>query len=616
MKRIIIFLAVIAMSLSIAIGQQHISKTIYFNSDVHLLNKKNQNQLQKFGKQLENYSDYDITIVGHTDQDGNEDYNLKLSKNRALSVQNFFIEQGLESDQIQIGFEGEKKLAETDHSLSAKKLNRRVIIIANTYQFENSNELLSKLEDNNVTEKIIDPNFENKLELKKGTVIKIPANAFCLEDGTSVSENDIEINFKEAFDYLDMINLQLSTVTKDDILETGGMLYIEANQNGNKLRLKDNMMIDITYPIQDSKEDMELFYANENEDRMVWEAANQKVNIVQETPEKFMVQIPLDDLINYDFGELEKPTIDFDEMPRFPRPVKKAYPPSDRIYTTEKYKEVYDKYLVAKAKYEKDQESYDYRLQSWKSEVKLRKQKIRSHKRKLKKYYILKRCVYAVKVLDQRKSEASHEDLLNEVFGFLSETPAAIPFNEKYLIKMAFGNVTKDVKEQMGLAIFPSYDNHRDRSYDYCRNFNLVLGQKKDLILAKKYDLGYIDNLSVQKYAFRTSNLGWINCDRFTKLKDSQKTTFAVSNPSNEDKYFLVFKNQKSILQDSNDKGKVFRNIPKGEDVQLIGIRVINNKPYIASHEFKTGSIKKLEPQFKKSTMVAIKNTINNIASE
>jgi outer membrane usher protein len=78
---------------------------------------------------LETQPDYRIIIEGHTDQIGSQSYNLRLGKNRALTVARFFRAEGIAKGKIKkIRSYGKKKLKCHSMDESCKKQNRRGVI--------------------------------------------------------------------------------------------------------------------------------------------------------------------------------------------------------------------------------------------------------------------------------------------------------------------------------------------------------------------------------------------------------------------------------------------------------------------------------------------------------
>ena len=74
---------------------------------------------------LKDYPTAKFSIEGHTDSDGSDVLNQKLSEDRANAVKNFLIEKGISADNLSaVGF-GESKPIATNKTAAGKALNRR-----------------------------------------------------------------------------------------------------------------------------------------------------------------------------------------------------------------------------------------------------------------------------------------------------------------------------------------------------------------------------------------------------------------------------------------------------------------------------------------------------------
>ena len=69
-----------------------------------------------------------ITIVGHTDSDGNDAYNQKLSEARATSVMQYFLQKGISANRIKAIGKGEAAPIADNKSEAGKAQNRRIEI--------------------------------------------------------------------------------------------------------------------------------------------------------------------------------------------------------------------------------------------------------------------------------------------------------------------------------------------------------------------------------------------------------------------------------------------------------------------------------------------------------
>lgn len=69
-----------------------------------------------------------IRIEGHTDSDASNDYNLKLSNDRAASVKNYLASQGIDAKRMESKGFGETKPIADNSTEAGKEENRRVEI--------------------------------------------------------------------------------------------------------------------------------------------------------------------------------------------------------------------------------------------------------------------------------------------------------------------------------------------------------------------------------------------------------------------------------------------------------------------------------------------------------
>ncbi len=69
-----------------------------------------------------------IIIEGHTDERGTPEYNIALGERRARAVAQYFLNLGVQADQISIVSYGEEKPQAFEHNESAWQKNRRAVI--------------------------------------------------------------------------------------------------------------------------------------------------------------------------------------------------------------------------------------------------------------------------------------------------------------------------------------------------------------------------------------------------------------------------------------------------------------------------------------------------------
>ena len=100
-------------------------ENIFFEKSKSGLKKSSLVELNKVLKLLQITPDLKIEISGHTDSDGNDDFNLELSINRAKAVVNWLIENNISKNRLSFKGYGETKPLEENNSISNKAKNRR-----------------------------------------------------------------------------------------------------------------------------------------------------------------------------------------------------------------------------------------------------------------------------------------------------------------------------------------------------------------------------------------------------------------------------------------------------------------------------------------------------------
>jgi len=98
---------------------------IFFDFDKATLSAAAREILTKNGEWLRNKSDVFITIEGHCDERGTNDYNLALGDRRAQSVKTFLTDLGIDRSRMTTISYGEEHPSVPGHSESAWIKNRR-----------------------------------------------------------------------------------------------------------------------------------------------------------------------------------------------------------------------------------------------------------------------------------------------------------------------------------------------------------------------------------------------------------------------------------------------------------------------------------------------------------
>ncbi|MCD2258092.1 energy transducer TonB [Psychroserpens luteolus] len=147
----------------------------------------------------------------------------------------------------------------------------------------------------------IDVTNDTIIKCKEGTILKIKKGAFINPNTQQIVTGKINLNVTEYYKLSDILLANLSTVSHGKQLETGGMLYIEAKQNGTALELKDGTPIEIQFPTTNKKPEMQLFSGQWSNDNINWTLQEDVIDDLE----------ILEDIVEVPFGIVE-------QVPTFP----------------------------------------------------------------------------------------------------------------------------------------------------------------------------------------------------------------------------------------------------------------------------------------------------------
>ncbi len=102
---------------------------LFFAANSDAINVTAYPALTDFVKLLEKHPSWSAEIIGYADSDASEEYNLILSKNRAISVVEHLKSLGVASHRLTLAFRGETNPFVENNTENGKTLNRRVEII-------------------------------------------------------------------------------------------------------------------------------------------------------------------------------------------------------------------------------------------------------------------------------------------------------------------------------------------------------------------------------------------------------------------------------------------------------------------------------------------------------
>lgn len=98
---------------------------VYFDSDKSILKDDEKTKVDQLMKD-QSLETLKITLVGHTDSQGDDDYNTRLSKSRVEAVKKYLVKLGYDPDVIEIDYRGESDPVAKNEVDEGRAQNRRV----------------------------------------------------------------------------------------------------------------------------------------------------------------------------------------------------------------------------------------------------------------------------------------------------------------------------------------------------------------------------------------------------------------------------------------------------------------------------------------------------------
>jgi outer membrane protein OmpA-like peptidoglycan-associated protein len=102
---------------------------VLFDFNKYTLKSQAREKLAKISGIVMAYPDLKLQVEGHTDSIGSDEYNLKLSEERANAVRGYLISQGLKPDSVSSAGLGKENPVADNGTAQGRQLNRRVEMI-------------------------------------------------------------------------------------------------------------------------------------------------------------------------------------------------------------------------------------------------------------------------------------------------------------------------------------------------------------------------------------------------------------------------------------------------------------------------------------------------------
>jgi hypothetical protein len=462
--------------------------------------------------------------------------------------------------------------------------NDTIIINSNLKELEDNSEL-NKDEDNNFVEvpkavfksvkkqsQIIKVNVEEgiKTTLKEGTKISIPENAFVNERTGKNISGEIDLRITEYYKLSDILLADLTTKSDNKLLETGGMLYINATQKGVRLKLNQQKPLHIIFN-NSGKPNMQLFEGFKTDDNGInWKLNTEieAVEIDELTDDLTSEAAAVQEVIEESFVRIK----DVEEGPVFP-----GCESGNNEERKECMKDAINKLVNRKFN---TSIAGDLELTG--------RQSIRTSFE-----------IDAEGIIGKIEARASHKELAEEAIRVIELMPKLIPAKQKgkavaisYYLPINFQTEGETMDQ-------PSITIKSDKAF--IKRF----GEKST---------SEIGNSDIERYTFATTNLGWINCDRFVNsIKKKIKYKIKIKDAEGAN-VKMVFKSISSVLPSNKNNNQYnFGEVPLDENIILLAVKRKGDKLYLGMIALKTKAISELDLNFKEVTLNELKTELQKL---
>lgn len=99
---------------------------LLFPYDSDVLTAAAQQNLATLASSLDKYPNTNIMVVGHTDSNGSDSYNLSLSERRANAAVNYLVSRGVDRSRLRAAGRGETEPVASNDTDAGRQQNRRV----------------------------------------------------------------------------------------------------------------------------------------------------------------------------------------------------------------------------------------------------------------------------------------------------------------------------------------------------------------------------------------------------------------------------------------------------------------------------------------------------------
>ena len=564
MNKHIAFLFLTVGFMFTALGQKkNLHSSIYFETARFDLTNESKTTLDILVDSLKTFQNYKIFIKGNTDNIGDSNYNKKLSEERVSTTQQYFISKGISRNLFSTSAFGEEKPIADNLTEEGKQKNRRVditISFTRPIPIDSSQFLPSIFDLYKVTERkaqqfCIDNMRDTFVRCEQGTIIKIKANSF--KNSRKCKEDCIAFEVKEDFLASDMILDNLATTSNGRMIETQGMIYLNAKDcKGYDLTINRGRDLLIFQPTDTFIKNAEIFTGNRagHDSDMNWTVNNTSV-LNGFTMER--VQTCNDWLCGRggDRGACGCKFL-FCRVKRLPDAILGLFIPcikyDNKMFRNEiQICRIQQQIVIAR---NREKEKKIGRLENKLERKEDKRQKL------VDKY--TERCDLVPSGIPIARVPEPCKRLyeLFKQYGVNNYNDLFYQLNKEQMDRFGVNNM-RDLQDSIRAA------TKRNIEENY-----------------KSKNVAFED---VKYYVYNTSRLGWSNIDIFADIKPEDMVNMTVNiNAYKNTDCKLVFRDRQFVIPAETEAGIYqFKNMPKGERVWIVTLMYLNGQPYLSMEE-------------------------------
>ena len=585
MKQFAFYLLILPLLLHTPLDAQNnfLKRSIYFDSNKYNLDREDSITLSLIADSIQNYASYRLLIRGNTDADADSAYNIKLSQNRCNTVQQFLQLNGAKISNLELDWYGENKPIAENETESGKQQNRRVDIIVykiirkpknpitdSVYVPTDNIEDLFALLKQEPQQYCINPTRDTVLVGEQGTILYFKANSIAVPKGIDTC---VVICLTEMFRKSDMILNNVTTLANGKILESQGMIKVEAKVGGASLDLNKGSDYIVMIPTDTIVPGLSVFNGDEAHDMLNW-LVNTNADLRNFTPE--MLIGCGDWLCGYLQG-CSRCKYMFNKPANFFCRCKRVDEGFRGIFSNAQHQ---------------------------------RNRSFRNCQR------ILRKTERQNRKIDRQIKKGNFNP--TAFTGIDTNSPTIdYSFDRCQRIIDLFKKYGVDNIAALVDAINqPMYEKYGVTNINDLKEALRKEEQEKKEARLRDMEFKYNDkNISFEDlnyYIYNQNALGWSNIDKI--IGNNNQVEFKVNlNASEDTNVKLVFKNVRSVVPAFIKNGKyVFEKIPGGMEATLIIIQYKNDKVYMAFQDITTSN-DKIEVEFKEYTLEELKAKLKEL---